>query len=423
MQASHLKAAFGYPFYLPPTDRRPFRADLPNSAILLTLAYLSTLSLAYLSLSPRPYSRLNRTLRLLILPLSLILVSKVYFTHKLANSEPFYETGLGAVAIFSAGREVIMGLGLWGKAGRLRWIGWKWYTHRPEGYWESKEGQEELKRFRAETLRGTLSAPEDDNYPAQSPLRRLWLANLFLVFPRHIGFSTARPPSVHCTPAHPLKHYCFKVLFDGLVLDLLVLAYGRHLLFTEFGLDSSLRPSILQPLPPSLPELPLLARAPLHTFVFALTIKLGLDLGYSTFSFFGALVLPRVPFPSLNTLNPFFQADSVRTFWTSGWHDIFFVDFTLLIYGPVARLTKSRAVALVATFTYSGVLHAISLDAMGTGAEWMKMVGLFAAQGVGIVLEELWTRWTGRKVRGWKGRVWALLWVGASGAVLADIVR
>ncbi|GAA5909132.1 hypothetical protein JCM5296_006653 [Sporobolomyces johnsonii] len=419
--ASALRAAVDHPLYLPPTDRRPFHGDLPNSAILLTLSYLSALSLAYLSLSPHPYTRLNRTLRLVILPLSLVLVSKVYFTHKLANSEPFYETGVGAVAIFSAGRAVIMGLGLWGKAGRLRWIGWKWYTHRPVGYWESKEGKEELERFRAEVLRGTLPTPEDANYPAHSPLRRLWLANLFIIFPRHIGFSTARPPSVHRTPAHPLKHYYAKILFDGLILDLLVLAYGRHPLFTQFSLDSSLRPPILDPLSPSIPELPLYVRAPLHTFAFALAIKLGLDLGHSTVSFLAALVLPRVPFPSLNTLNPFFQADSVRAFWTSGWHDLFFVDFTLLVYGPVARLTKSRAVALVATFTYSGVLHAISLNAMGTGAEWINMVGLFAAQGVGIVLEELWTRWTGRKVRGWQGRVWALLWVGASGAVLTDI--
>ncbi|GAA5893117.1 hypothetical protein JCM6882_003890 [Rhodosporidiobolus microsporus] len=434
--SSFLHRALRHPLYLPP-PLRPALADDPRATLTLSaLLYAHLLTLSYLSLSPTPYTPLNRLLRLLLLPSTLLFLSKVFLAHRAGDLEPFNESGYGAVGVITAARAVILALGLFGRAGRLRWIRWEWYTHRRKGYWATEEGKEEMKRFDAAVLRGAVPASKEPASPVHSSLKRLALAALFLASPRHLGFSTAKRPSSYRTPppARQLRYHLFLLLAAGVTCDLVILFYSRHSAYCTFHPDPSLRPSIFDPLPPPYPNLPLPARVALHTLLVGAVIKSSLHLSQSALAVVAYSVLPRsaaahFPFPSLNLLNPFSLLNplspsgptSVRDFWAKGWHDLLSLDISHLSFLPVLSLTRSRFLALFSAFAFSGLLHTVSLHAVALGPAYGGMLAVFLLQGAAVCGEHVWEGWTGRKVGGRAGKLWTLAVVGASGVILAEL--
>ncbi|GAA5873642.1 hypothetical protein JCM8547_002665 [Rhodosporidiobolus lusitaniae] len=434
--------AFSHPLYLDPLHRPPLFADPLPTALLVLFACATFLSLSYLSLSPRPYRPLNRLVRLALLPFALIGLSKLFLAHRCGDIEPWNQSGFGAWGVWLAARATIMALGLFGRAGRLRWVGWGWYGLREggRGYWSTKKGREEAKRFNEEVLRGNLQVEEGKDYPCWSHRKRLGLAALFLLSPRHIGFSTAKPPSSYVTPPPDKKNailfHLKTFLLASVGCDLVILLYSLQPAFCTFELDPSRRPSLFNPLPRPYPDLtsPLL-RALTHTLVTGFVIQSSIGLSHSLVALLSLLLLPsslsrQIPFPSLTTLNPFFllsplpshrrlAPSSVRAFWAGAWHDLLSLDISLLSFHPF--LPFSRPLALLSAFAFSGLLHSVSLHAVALGGDWTRMMSVFLLQGLGLAAESLWEKKMGRRVGGEAGRVWTTVCVGVSGVMLAEL--
>ncbi|GAA6019348.1 hypothetical protein JCM10207_001267 [Rhodosporidiobolus poonsookiae] len=430
--AQALTRALRHPLYLPPPARPAIHTDLPASITLAVLAYALLLASSYVALSPTPYTRANRLLRLLLLPPTLVLLSQIYLGHKAGDLEPWNESGWGALGVIVGARACILAFGLFGRAGRLRWIGWGWYTRREEGWWTTPAGQDELKRFHAEVLRDAVPAAEEAAYPAWSPPRRILLAALFLASPRHLGFSTARPPSFYRHPARPVRYHLSLLLACSTLCDAVILLYARHAAFCTFELDPALRPRLADPLPPPYPSfLPAPLRAATHTLAVGLVIQSAMHLSHSSAALLSYALLPRdlaarLPFPSLTLLAPFrLEAPSVRAFWSQAWHDVLSLDIAHVAYFPILAAlppgAAAQALAVLSAFAFSGLLHGVSLDAVGIGSDYKRMLGLFVLQGAAIVLEQAWERMTGRKVGGRVGKVWTVACVGASAAMLAEL--
>ncbi|GAA6042340.1 hypothetical protein JCM8097_003855 [Rhodosporidiobolus ruineniae] len=451
---SFLRRAWDHPLYLSPPHRPALFSDpLPTLALALC-TYLTLLTLSYLALSPSPYTRLNRLLRLFLLPPALALLSKLFLAHRAGDLEPFNESGFGALGVIIAARAVILSLGLFGRAGRLRWIGWESYLHRPDGYWATQEGKAELKKWDSAVLSSALPTPDPPSSPTYSRPKRLALAALFLLSPRHIGFSTARPPSAYRHPpferGKAMRYHLSLVLLAGAACDGVILLYRSHRGFCAFEGDASRRVGLGAPFPaeanPLLARLPLLLRVALHTLAVGTVIKSSLHLFQSSLALSFLLLLPcsttdKVPFPSLTLLNPLSlllppalvqrtgmapAPESVRAFWSHGWHDLLSVDVAHVAFFPLLLCCRippflRRPAAVLAAFTFSGVLHAVSLHAVALGPAYGGMLAVFLLQGGAVAVEHLFERRTGRRVGGAWGRGWTLAVVGASGMGLAAL--
>jgi hypothetical protein len=67
--------------------------------------------------------------------------------------------------------------------------------------------------------------------------------------------------------------------------------------------------------------------------------------------------------------------------------------------------------AVLGAFGVSGLLHDLSAWGMARGTVPAQIQAFFLAMGAGCVLERAWARATGRKVSGWAGWAWTMVWV------------
>ncbi|KAF8312930.1 hypothetical protein DL93DRAFT_1210928 [Clavulina sp. PMI_390] len=131
--------------------------------------------------------------------------------------------------------------------------------------------------------------------------------------------------------------------------------------------------------------------------------------------------------------NPW-MAVSLHDLWSRRWHQLVRQTFLFLGGYPLSyilstfaslvssvlrlpkptshRFVKSAKLVgfLVGTFIGSGLIHYWGTYAMGRGSDLHPLI-FFSAQSIGIILERVWKKVTGRKVGGWVGRIWAIIWV------------
>ncbi|KAK0498868.1 hypothetical protein EDD18DRAFT_53665 [Armillaria luteobubalina] len=105
------------------------------------------------------------------------------------------------------------------------------------------------------------------------------------------------------------------------------------------------------------------------------------------------------------------RSTSLCRFWAKGWHQIFRHEFISLGGRPMYALGLGRTGAVLGVFTASSVLHLMSHWGLGRGSEWWTIGGYFIIQGVGVVLEGIWKKLTGRRVGGVLGWIWTAAWV------------
>ncbi|KAF9267684.1 hypothetical protein L218DRAFT_640989 [Marasmius fiardii PR-910] len=112
------------------------------------------------------------------------------------------------------------------------------------------------------------------------------------------------------------------------------------------------------------------------------------------------------------------KATSLRNFWSKHWHQAFRHSFVSLGAVPGLYLF-GRAGSVMGAFFVSGVLHYLGTWGMGNGSDW-GMIGFFLAMGLGIILEDLWKRVSGRRVVGILGWIWTFVWTVGWGNILVD---
>ncbi|KAI6037692.1 membrane bound O-acyl transferase family-domain-containing protein [Pisolithus marmoratus] len=98
---------------------------------------------------------------------------------------------------------------------------------------------------------------------------------------------------------------------------------------------------------------------------------------------------------------------SLAKFWGRNWHQLFREVFVGCGYKPLESILGQYAV--IGAFVISGILHDIGMRGMGHG-DTLRIVGYFVMQGVGVALERLWRRLTGRRVGGPLGCLWVWIW-------------
>ncbi|KAI6047014.1 membrane bound O-acyl transferase family-domain-containing protein [Pisolithus marmoratus] len=104
--------------------------------------------------------------------------------------------------------------------------------------------------------------------------------------------------------------------------------------------------------------------------------------------------------------NPWFST-SLAKFWGQNWHQLFRDIFVGCGYKPLEGILGQYAV--IGAFVVSGILHDVAMRGMGHG-DTLRILGYFVMQGVGVVLERLWRRLTGRRVGGPLGCLWVWIW-------------
>ncbi|WOO78089.1 uncharacterized protein LOC62_01G001642 [Vanrija pseudolonga] len=117
--------------------------------------------------------------------------------------------------------------------------------------------------------------------------------------------------------------------------------------------------------------------------------------------------------------NPF-ASTSLLDFWGRRWHQNFRRDFTLLSTGTVRLLRLPQRAALPLVFVFSAAYHAAFQPAAIGPRALLSVAAFFTLSGVSAGLEAAFRAITGRKVRGWPGRVWAVGFFLAAGYMMRD---
>ncbi|KAI6139049.1 hypothetical protein BKA82DRAFT_4229409 [Pisolithus tinctorius] len=106
------------------------------------------------------------------------------------------------------------------------------------------------------------------------------------------------------------------------------------------------------------------------------------------------------------------NADSLRDFWGYRWHQL--LRRTFIVVGGWSLGSLFGYVGFVAgTFIGSGIYHNIVVIMINQNVEWWCMTLSFGMMGVGVILELMFTRVTGR-------RAWTTAWLLVWGNVMVD---
>jgi hypothetical protein len=154
------------------------------------------------------------------------------------------------------------------------------------------------------------------------------------------------------------------------------------------------------------------------TLLVGLLIYGAIQIGHDAFAIIGITVFRQSPteWPPIFR-SPWFST-SLTEFWATRWHQIFRQDF-LAIGGLPLSLVAGRSGCVLGAFLVSGTLHYVGLWGMGKGSD-VRFILFFLTMGVGVILEGLWRRFSGTRVRGWFGWVWCVVWVVGFGHLMAD---
>lgn len=114
-----------------------------------------------------------------------------------------------------------------------------------------------------------------------------------------------------------------------------------------------------------------------------------------------------------------YNATSVRELWGKRWHSLLRPAFVAMGYKPGYAILGEVG-GIMGAFVVSGLLHDIGMWGYGKGTDPWCVVGFFWLQSAGIILEGIWRRVTGRRVRGVWGRLWTWTWVACTAHILAE---
>ncbi|GJJ14066.1 hypothetical protein Clacol_008323 [Clathrus columnatus] len=115
------------------------------------------------------------------------------------------------------------------------------------------------------------------------------------------------------------------------------------------------------------------------------------------------------------------QAESLQEFWGKRWHQLLRRTFLILGGYPCEwignKIGLGRVFLLFGTFLASGLFHELPCYLLRRSFDWRPPL-FFLSQALLICLERAWQAMTGKKIRGWWGR----LWVYFSLLILAQIL-
>ncbi|KAH9058049.1 hypothetical protein EDB87DRAFT_1564481 [Lactarius vividus] len=110
---------------------------------------------------------------------------------------------------------------------------------------------------------------------------------------------------------------------------------------------------------------------------------------------------------------------SLHEFWSSRWHQLFRHLFVTFGARPGGALL-GRPGSFVGAFAVSGVMHYVGVWGLGSGSEFSTSGVFFLLMGVGIAMEVGFKKVTNKRVGGFFGWLWTILWVLVCGIPMID---
>jgi len=150
------------------------------------------------------------------------------------------------------------------------------------------------------------------------------------------------------------------------------------------------------------------ARASLVTALWVPVMMYGTLMTYGFLSIVAVGVFGQSPsqWPPLYH-NPF-MSTSLSEFWGKRWQQMFRIGFHYAVSYPLS-LVFGRVGCVLGAFALSAWIHFSAIEAIGKGT-YHEVNVTFMMMGVGVLLENLWTKITGRKPSGLSGWIWTMSW-------------
>ncbi|EPQ52881.1 hypothetical protein GLOTRDRAFT_47126, partial [Gloeophyllum trabeum ATCC 11539] len=145
----------------------------------------------------------------------------------------------------------------------------------------------------------------------------------------------------------------------------------------------------------------------------------GLQAAYHLAAAIGVLVFQQYPSQWPPLFDEPWKATSLADFWGRRWHQLFRRGFVAVGAKPLSKIF-GRGGGVLGAFFASALLHDWATWGMGRGGEFRTVGRFFVMMGVGVVMEGVWQRFTLRRVGGWLGSVWTMLWLVGWGVGLVD---
>ncbi|KAF8438370.1 hypothetical protein L210DRAFT_3646664 [Boletus edulis BED1] len=169
----------------------------------------------------------------------------------------------------------------------------------------------------------------------------------------------------------------------------------------------------------TLPPLLELARSVLVSF---LTIWMGyfmMQWSYHVLSVVCIILLQQRPSQWPPLFDSPWLSTSLTELWGRRWHQMMRELLVTLGMQPFSYLF-GRLGGVFGAFLFSGIFHDIELRAFGRGGNSVAVIGFWVMNSVGVVLERVWKKTTGRRVGGVWGWMWTFGWLGLWGVWVVD---
>ncbi|KAI6009032.1 membrane bound O-acyl transferase family-domain-containing protein [Pisolithus marmoratus] len=169
----------------------------------------------------------------------------------------------------------------------------------------------------------------------------------------------------------------------------------------------------------TMPPLTRYVRSSAITALMAVVIYSSLQMMYDMATIVGVTVFQQDPAQWPPAFDKPWKADSLRDFWGYRWHQLFRRTFAVLGGWPLGSVF-GHAGYVLGSFLGSGIFHNVVLLMLNQDVEWWCMLFSFGMMAVGVILERVFTRMTGRRVGGWIGRLWTMAWLLLWGSFMVD---
>ncbi|KAL6309328.1 hypothetical protein BKA93DRAFT_759611 [Sparassis latifolia] len=169
---------------------------------------------------------------------------------------------------------------------------------------------------------------------------------------------------------------------------------------------------------PGLPPIQRYTFSTILNVAIELLMNLGFDVSFNCVTFIGVALHVRDPSYWREFQDKPWLASSLHELWSKRWHQVWRHPF-MIVGGYSGGWIAGRVGALMGTFLASGLYHECGIFLLGKGVDH-RVTLFFLLHGVGVLLEGVWRKLTGKKVGGIMGRVLVALSLLGLGQILSD---